>query len=308
MAQPPPFKRAAAGRSGRFAGMQRIPAGSFVMGSEDFYADEAPLRQVSVASFWIDETPVTNTQFARFVAATGHVTWAELAPDPAEYPGMDPALAVPGSMVFSPPAHPVDLDGPPAWWRIVPGANWRHPLGPESTIESLGRHPVLHVGYHDALAYADWAGKALPTEAEWEYAARGGLDGHAYAWGDALHPAGRRMAKIWEGAFPWQNAAPPGLERTSPVKSYPRNGYGLYDMIGNVWEWTVEAYDPTATVGAPGCCGSPTSSTTQRKVVKGGSHLCAPEYCQRYRPAARWPQPVDVTTSHMGFRCLIRLS
>lgn len=288
--------------------MQRIPAGTFVMGSEDFYSDEAPLREVNVASFWIDETPVTNAQFARFVAATGHVTSAEIAPDPADYPDMDPSLAVPGSMVFSPPAQPVDLGGQPIWWKIIPGADWRHPLGPDSTIESMGRHPVLHVGYHDALAYAGWAGKALPSEAEWEYAARGGLEGQAYSWGSDLHPAGRRMAKIWEGAFPWQNEAPAGLERTSPVKSYPRNGYGLYDTIGNVWEWTAEDYDRVPSTSSPVCCGSGGASNKRRKVVKGGSHLCAPEYCQRYRPAARWPQPTDTTTSHMGFRCVIRLS
>jgi formylglycine-generating enzyme len=298
-----------AARSGRFAGMVRLPGGRFLMGSDEFYEDERPVRPVEVASFWIDETPVTNTQFARFVKATGHVTFAEIAPDPADYPGMDPKLAVPGSMVFTPPGHPVPLDGPPSWWQIIPGANWRNPSGPESSIEGLERHPVVHVSHGDALAYAAWAGKMLPSEAEWEYAARGGLDGLTYAWGHDLHPGGRRMAKIWEGLFPWHNLASAELQRTSPVKSYPRNGYGLYDMIGNVWEWTRDDYGWNA--GAepvPGCCGGARPSLrATRKVVKGGSHLCAPEYCQRYRPAARWPQPLDATTTHMGFRCVIRL-
>jgi formylglycine-generating enzyme len=296
-------------RAGRFAGMVRLTGGTFLMGSEEFYEEERPVRPATVGGFWIDETPVTNAQFARFVKATGHVTFAEIAPDPAEYPGMDPALAVPGSMVFTPPAHPVPLEGPPSWWRILPGANWRHPVGPDSSLAGLERHPVVHVGHSDAMAYAAWAGKSLPTEAEWEYAARGGLDAKRYAWGDELHPGGRMMAKIWQGAFPWANDAPAGLECTSAVKSYPRNGYGLYDMIGNVWEWTADDYDRAGSGGRlPGCCGGggvPTAIV--RKVVKGGSHLCAPEYCQRYRPAARWPQPIDATTTHMGFRCVIRL-
>lgn len=296
--------------TGRLAGMRRLPGGSFAMGAKGFYPDEAPVRQVSVDGFWIDETLVTNAQFARFVAATGHVTQAEVAPNPADYPGMDLALAVPASIVFMPPDHPVGIRGEASWWEMVPGANWRHPLGPESSITGIERHPVVHIGYADALAYADWAGKGLPNETEWEYAARGGLDRAIYAWGDELHPGGRRMAKTWEGDFPNYNSAPPGLERTSPVKSYPRNGYGLYDMIGNAWEWTVDHYDRANAQTLPQCCGSNSRAPAmiERRVLKGGSHLCAPTYCQRYRPAARWPQPIDTTTSHIGFRCVVRLS
>lgn len=294
-------------RAGRFAGMRRLTGGSFLMGSDRFYDDEKPVRAATVAGFWIDETPVTNAQFTRFVAATGYVTFAEIPPASADYPGMDPALAVPGSIVFTPPAGPVPMGGNPSWWQIIPGACWRHPLGPNSSIDAIARHPVVHVGYADALAYAQWAGKSLPTEAEWEYAARGGLESRDYAWGDELHPGGRRMAKTWEGLFPWHNAAPPGLERTSQVKSFPANAYGLHDMIGNVWEWTSDDYHRVPGPGAPGCCGNTAAAATTRKVVKGGSHLCAPEYCQRYRPAARWPQPIDTTASHMGFRCVVRL-
>lgn len=292
----------------RHAGMKRIPAGTFAMGSNDFYPDERPVRQVEVESFWIDETPVTNAQFARFVKATGHVTFAEVAPDPTDYPGMDPALAAPGSIVFVPPTHPVELEGDPIWWQFVLGADWRHPLGPGSSIEQLAKHPVVHIAHADAEAYAAWAGKSLPTEAEWEYAARGGLDGAPYAWGDDFMPRGRRMAQTWHGIFPWHNAAPPHRTRTAQVRSYPANAYGLYDLIGNVWEWTGDRYtDGGESERAPRCCGgSAVDPVTDRYVAKGGSHLCAPEYCQRYRPAARWPQPKDTTASHMGFRCVMR--
>jgi sulfatase modifying factor 1 len=288
--------------------MQRLPGGTFLMGSNDFYEDERPVHPVTVGRFRMDETPVTNAQFARFVAATGHITGAEIAPDPADYPGMDPALAVPGSIVFIPPLHAVPLDAAPSWWQIVPGACWRHPLGPDSSIEGREKHPVVHVAHTDALAYTEWSGKALPTEAEWEFAARGGFDNRAYAWGDELHPGGRRMAKTWEGLFPWFSEAPAALERTSPVKSYPPNAYGLHDMIGNVWEWTADDYLQPQPAKKSGCCGSVAAfaSAIPRKVNKGGSHLCAPEYCQRYRSAARLPQPIDTSTSHMGFRCVIR--
>jgi formylglycine-generating enzyme required for sulfatase activity len=262
---------------------------------------------VSVNAFWIDETPVTNAQFARFVKATGHVTFAELPPNPADYPGMDPTLTAPGSIVFVPPQGPVDLQGDPIWWQFMLGADWRHPTGPESSTDGLKRHPVVHVALSDAQAYAAWAGKSLPTEAEWEYVARGGLAGKAYAWGDEFMPGGRRMAKTWEGLFPWHNTAPSGMERTAPVRGYPANDYGVHDMIGNVWEWTADPYTTSGNLLAPSCCGgSLAPPTIDRYVAKGGSHLCAPEYCLRYRPAARWAQPLDTTVSHMGFRCVLR--
>lgn len=293
----------------RFEGMRRVRGGSFRMGSENFYPEERPVRPATVGDFWIDETPVTNAQFARFVRATGHVTQAERAPDPADYPGIDPTLAVPASAVFTPPDHPVAPSEGLGWWQLVPGADWRHPLGPADSSETRLRHPAVHIGYADAQAYAEWAGKALPTEAEWEYAARGGLDGADYAWGDELHPGGKRMAKTWEGSFPWLNTAPETLRYTSPVGRYPANGFGLHDMIGNVWEWTVDDFvDPAVAEQGPKCCSAAArAATIPRKVLKGGSYLCAPDYCQRYRPAARWPQPVDTTTSHVGFRCIIRL-
>jgi formylglycine-generating enzyme len=302
-------------KEGRFAGMQLVRGGRFLMGSERFYADEAPVRPARVGDFWMDEIPVTNAEFARFVAATGHVTFAEIAPDPRDYPGMDPALAQPGSIVFSPPAKPVPLNDSTAWWRFVLGADWRRPLGPEGP-SAREDHPVVHLAISDAQAYANWAGKALPTEEEFEYAARGGLEGAEYAWGDELEPGGLPRAKTFQGEFPWRNDAPPGLERTSPVRSYPANAYGLFDLIGNVWEWTDDWYDSAKPAGAPRCCGEGMRGTpegsvdpgsgTPRKVTKGGSHLCAPSYCQRYRPAARYPQPIDTTTSHLGFRCLVR--
>ena len=275
-----------------------LPGGRFIMGADDFYPEERPARAAYVDAFAIDATPVTNAQFAAFVGATGHVTVAE-------------AMAQTGSLVFTPPDHAVPLDDPTAWWRLVPGADWRHPLGPDSSIEMLADHPVVQVALADATAYADWAGKALPSEGQWEYAARGGLDGASYAWGDDPFPGERRMAKTWEGMFPWYNAAPPGLERTSPVGSYPANGHGLYDMIGNVWEWTRDPAPDQPGSDQPGpdprcCSGGDGGSVAPRHVLKGGSHLCAPEHCQRYRPAARWPQPADTAASHIGFRCVSR--
>jgi len=275
---------------------------------------------VSVDGFWMDAHAVTNDEFARFVAATGYVTLAERTPDPADYPGAKPELLVPGSAVFRKPAHRVDLRDPYQWWAYVPGANWRHPFGPDSSIEGLGDHPVVHVAYEDALAYARWAGKDLPTEAEWEFAARGGLDGATYAWGDEFLPGGRFMANTWQGEFPIQNLALDGFEWTAPVGSFPPNGYGLYDMIGNVWEWTRDEYREYGAAVRP-CCASTKprggergasddprtpGSRIPRKVIKGGSYLCAPNYCRRYRPAARLAQPVDTSTCHLGFRCVVR--
>lgn len=285
-----------------------IPAGEFWMGSDHHYPEEAPARPVQVESFWIDAAPVTNAQFARFVAETGHISFAEIAPNPRDYPGMDPSLAHPGSIVFIPPDKPLHQLSGPHWWHFIIGADWRHPRGPNSSIEGLDPHPVVHIAYADALAYAAWANKDLPTEAEWEKAARGGLDRAPYAWGNELFPNGQRMANIWEGHFPHYNLSPHGWDRSSPVGSYPANGYGLFDMIGNVWEWTTSSDTPQ---GEGGCCsGRPPAhhGGPQEKILKGGSHMCAPEYCQRYRPAARWLQPTDTTTGHVGFRCIRRLA
>jgi formylglycine-generating enzyme len=300
-------------------GMVPVEGREFTMGSERFYPEEAPQRRVRVDSFWIDAAPVTNRQFGAFVKASGHVTEAERAPDPAQYPGMDPALAQPGSLVFQPPGGPVSLEQPLGWWEFVLGANWRKPYGPGSSILKLADHPVVHVAYADALAYARWAGKDLPTEAEWELAARGGLEDADYAWGEALAPGGRMMANYWQGEFPHQNLKLDGFERTSPVRRFPANGYGAYDMIGNVWEWTSDWY--AAPQVKSGCCaphnprgGDEAASldperpeiAIPRKVLKGGSHLCAENYCQRYRPAARIPQTIDSATNHIGFRCVVR--
>ncbi len=299
-------------------GMRVLPAGRFRMGSDRFYPEEAPALEVRVGAFAIDIAPVTNAQFARFVAATGHRTWAEVPPDPADYPGMDPALAQPGSLVFEPPAVLRNLHDAGQWWRWRIGADWRHPHGPGSSLDGLDDHPVAHVAYADAAAYAAWAGKALPTEAEWEYAARGGLDDADYAWGDELAPGGAMLANYWQGAFPLENERLDGFDRTSPVGSFPANGHGLHDMIGNVWEWTQDWYAPRQREPAKSPCCVPANPRgpsreaslgpegLARKVVKGGSHLCAPNYCQRYRPAARQPQTLDTTTSHIGFRCVAR--
>lgn len=301
--------------SSSLQGMRRLPGGTFLLGSDQHYAEERPARRAVVDPFWIDKTPVTNAQFSQFASATGYVTFAEVAPDPADYPGMDPALAVAGSLVFTPTAGPVTLADPLAWWRYEIGACWRRPLGPESDLVGLEDHPVVHVAYTDALAYARWAGKALPTEAEWEFAARGGLDGAPYAWGDELEPEGVVLANYWRGPFPQRPSLDSYWGRTSPVGAFPANGFGLKDMIGNVWEWTRDAWSEGAEREAgPTCCSARSArydqgalvDLTARKVLKGGSHLCAESYCQRYRPAARHPQPIDTTTSHVGFRCVVR--
>jgi formylglycine-generating enzyme len=299
-----------------------VQGGEFLMGSEDFYPEERPCRRAHVETFAIDTCPVTNTEFAKFVDATGYVTVAERPIDPALYPGASPELCVPGSAVFCGTRGPVNLADWAEWWAWTPGAFWSRPLGPHSSIKASMDHPVVHVAYEDAEAYARWAGKRLPTEAEWEFAARGGLDGAIFTWGDEMIPGGQTMANTWQGEFPWQNLLVDGYERTSPVGTFPPNGYGLYDMAGNVWEWTSDWYSSTPAAGpAKGCCGAPSTRSTTieesfdptqphvkipRKVIKGGSHLCAPNYCLRFRPAARSPQMLDTSMSHLGFRCVVQ--
>lgn len=275
------------------------------MGAEDFYPEEAPIRPARVGDFWMDETPVTNAQFGRFVRATGYRTYAELPPRAEDYPDAPAERLVAGSLVFTPPSGAPNMDEVENWWSYVAGACWREPLGAGGGLNGLASHPVTQVTYRDALAYAQWAGKDLPTEAEWEFAARGGLDRASYAWGDELAPGGITPAKIWSGVFPHLNLAPAGLERTSPVRSFPPNPFGLYDLIGNVWELTGDRYEEPG--AAKACCGTQAGSAATRRVAKGGSHLCAPNYCQRYRPAARLGQPEDTSTSHMGFRCVKRI-
>lgn len=291
-------------------GMIELEGGEFLMGSDAHYPEERPARKVRVGGFAIDVTPVTNAQFARFVEETGYVTNAEIAPTLEDYPKADPGLLVAGSSIFDPPERQPHEANPMLWWRYCPGADWRHPEGPASTIDGRLNHPVVHVALNDALAYAAWAGKRLPTEAEWEFAARGGAEGLPFAWGEELAPAGAMLANYWQGLFPSENLALDGYERTSPVGAFPANAYGLFDMIGNVWEWTADDYRLAQTAGAK-CC-SPygrgqlmvSAEGLVFKVLKGGSHLCAENYCQRYRPAARYPQTPDTSTSHIGFRCV----
>lgn len=326
--------------------MALVTGGDFQMGSTAFYADEGPIHQVSVATFELDTHPVTNAQFARFVQATDYVTVAEREIDPADFPGANPRDLVPGSLVFTPTSKPVDLHDWRQWWAWVPGSSWRHPFGPDSGIEGFEDHPVVQVSFSDAAVYAEWAQKRLPTEAEWEYAARaGGSANWPYAWGKELHPDGQLMANTWQGRFPYLNTGANGWVGTSPVGSFPGNPLGLFDMIGNVWEWTsstyqarhrIETSNNSASAAGPGegsqdppCACSPslrtnaadssgtsdaespatTASETAAGVrvafraLKGGSHLCAPEYCLRYRPAARSPQSDDSATTHIGFRC-----
>ncbi|MCD9087082.1 formylglycine-generating enzyme family protein [Stenotrophomonas sp. SY1] len=303
----------------KLEGMIHLPGGTFTMGSDNHYPEEKPAHKVSVAPFWIDRHAVTNRQFAEFVAATGHVTLAEKPADPADYPGADPELLVPASLVLVPPPGPVDKSNMYNWWQYVAGANWRHPRGANSSIEDLQEHPVVHVAFADALAFAVWAGKELPSEAEWEYASKGGNDNTEFAWGDELVPEGRYMANTWQGEFPWENHKLDGYEFTAPVGSFPANGFDLYDMIGNVWEWTTDWYQDHGRI-QKACCtldnprgGERDASVDPndtahipRRVTKGGSHACAPSYCRRYRPAARMAQPVDTSTSHVGFRCIVR--
>ena len=295
--------------------MIAIPGGILRMGSAEFYGDEGPVHEREIAPFELDLHPVTNEEFAAFVSATSYRTIAERELDPADFPGADPASLVPGSMVFTPTAGPVDLGDWRQWWRWEPGAHWRQPFGPDSTIDDRLRHPVVHVSFADASAYALWAGKRLPSEAEWEWAARGGLVGARYAWGEEAQPDGVLMANTWQGAFPYRNTGAEGWAGTSPVGTFAANGYGLLDMIGNTWEWTSDFYAqrhvPPGVRGVDAGARSnllAEASTDQglpvsRRALKGGSHLCAPEYCLRYRPAARSPQTEDSATTHIGFRC-----
>lgn len=298
-----------------------IPGGEFRMGSEKFYPEEGPIRDVRVDGFWMDSFTVTNEKYAKFVAATNYVTVAERELDPDIYPGAPVDNLQPGALVFKSTEGPVELRDYSNWWEWTPGADWRHPFGPESSIAELQRHPAVHVAYEDAEAYASWAGKELPTEAQWEYAARGGHNDRVFTWGDEDFTASKPMANTWQGEFPWQNLLVDGHGNTAPAGSFPANDYGLFDMAGNVWEWTTDWFAPHHEQQASkSCCGiavNPRVSSDARsydaaqkqfriprKVVKGGSFLCAPSYCLRYRPAARQPQMIDTGMSHVGFRCI----
>jgi len=277
------------------------------MGSADFYPEERPVHEATVDGFWMDERPVTVGEFRRFIKATGHVTLAERPLDPDEFPDADPSLLKPGSLVFRPARGPVDLADHRNWWEYVPGACWHRPEGPGSDTYTRGRHPVTHIAHEDAVAYATWVGKALPTEAEWERGARGDLDGARFAWGDDERPGGVPLANTWQGEFPWQNTREDGYAGTSPAGAFPANGYGLLDVCGNVWEWTSDWFAGAHDSSAPSpCCAPPMADGMPRRVIKGGSHLCAPSYCLRYRPAARQGQAIDSSTSHIGFRCVVR--
>jgi formylglycine-generating enzyme required for sulfatase activity len=282
-----------------------VPGGEFRMGSIDFYPEETPVHTVAVAPFAIERHPVTNAQFADFVADTGYVTVAERALDPELYPGVAEQDLAPGALVFRPTPGPVDLRDWRQWWTWEPGASWRRPFGPGSSIEDRPDHPVVQVAFPDAAAYAHWCGRRLPTEAEWEFAARAGAT-TIYPWGDEAAPGGRLMANTWQGRFPYHNDGAAGWVGTSPVGTFPPNIFGLVDMIGNIWEWTTTRYAARHRPEEPaqGCCpvtADPDPAVNQ--VLKGGSHLCAPEYCHRYRPAARSSQSQDSATTHIGFRC-----
>jgi sulfatase modifying factor 1 len=307
-----------------FPDMVWVPGGTYRMGSDQHYDEERPAHRTAVDGFWIDKYPVTNARFSAFVESTRHVTFAELPPNPADYPGALPEMLYAGSLVFVKPPGVVDRSDVRNWWHFLRGADWRHPQGPHSSTDGRSDHPVVHVTFGDAEAFAHWEGKALPTEAEWECAARGGLDGAPYAWGDQLLPQNRHMANTWQGEFPWSNLVSDGYEGTSPVSAFPANAYGIHDMIGNVWEWTTDWYESRHAIDTLKACCVPRNPRggredasydpcqpairIPRKVLKGGSHLCAPNYCRRYRPAARFPQPIDTSTCHVGFRCIVRVA
>ena len=316
-------------------GMVLIPGGEFTMGTEADYAfpNESPPHRVTISPFFLDVNPVTNDDFARFIESTGYLTVAERPIDweemekqvPPDTPKPPDEVLAPGSLVFRPTEGPVDLRDMSQWWIWTTGASWRHPEGPASNLEGRGKHPVVHVAWEDAQAYADWAGKRLPTEAEWEFAARGGLDQTRYAWGDEENPDGRFMLNRWTGTFPYRNDRTDGFAGTSPVGSFPPNGYGLHDMGGNVWNWCRDLYRADTFAARadnqPACCdpGGPLDSEhetpisgdpspplvpgAERRVTKGGSFLCHPAYCESYRPTARRGTSPDTGSSHVGFRC-----
>lgn len=282
-----------------------LPGGAFRMGSERFYPEESPAHEVFVEPFAIERHPVTNRQFAEFVSVTGHVTVAEQPLDAALFPDLPPEELIAGALVFRGTDRPVDLRDWRQWWTWIPGASWQHPFGPDSTIDDRLDHPVVQVAYPDAAAYASWAGRKLPTEAQWEYAAGAGVS-TVYAWGDEVQPDGQLMANTWQGRFPFHNTGALGWVGTSPVGSFPDNAFGLSDMIGNVWEWTTTKYSSRHRPDQQqsSCCPQATADPSVMQALKGGSHLCAPEYCHRYRPAARSSQSQDSATTHIGFRCV----
>ncbi len=292
-------------------GMAWIPGGTFWMGSDDpMMQDARPWHLVRVDGFWMDRTEVTNAEFARFVEATGYQTVAERPPDPALFPGAPKQDLVAGSIVFSPPDHDVNLDDAYVWWKYSPGASWKHPEGAGSTIQGRENHPVVHVCWEDAAAYARWAGKRLPTEAEWEYASRGGLDRQRYTWGNDLQPDGKWLVNNWQGQFPRENSAEDGFAGTAPVGSYPPNGYGLLDMAGNVWEWCADwyrpeyyRYSPAANPTGPDSSYDPHEPNIPKRVQRGGSFMCSDLYCVRYLPGARGKGAPDSAAGHVGFRC-----
>ena len=295
-------------------GMVYIPGGEFDRGTVRAGPDSKPVRRIQVDAFFMDATEVTNAQFSKFVDETGYLTIAEQKPDPKDFPGADPKLLVPGSVVFTPPNIKVEKWRPGShlqWWRWQPGANWKHPEGPGSNINGLDSHPVVHVAWEDAMAYAKWAGKRLPTEAEWEYAARGGLIGKLHVWGEPKTPDGKHMANTWQGTFPVQNTKEDGFVGTAPVKSYPPNGYGLYEMSGNVWEWCYDWYRPdyypkapTSNPPGPSSGFDPREPAVPKRVSRGGSYLCSDEYCVNYRVGNRGNSDPMTGLNHTGFRCV----
>jgi sulfatase modifying factor 1 len=307
------------------AGMVWIPGGEFSMGAQDprgvpeggmqSMEDARPIHRVYVDGFWLDRTDVTNDEFARFVRATRYITVAERKPRPEDYPGAPPENLVAGSVVFAPPDHPVALNDHYQWWKYVAGANWRHPLGPGSNIKGKERYPVVHIAYEDAEAYAKWAGKRLPTEAEWEFAARGGLSGALYSWGNDFRPQGKWMANTHQGSFPVNDEGDDGFKGIAPVAQFPPNGYGLYDMGGNIWQWTSDWYRPDyytqlAAQGGvarnphgPDSSYDPSEPDQQKRVMRGGSFLCTSQYCSRYLVGSRGKGEISSGSNHLGFRC-----